>query len=80
MPRTWGRGCRLDAASAGVPISIGGLAAVFVLTEDGLVKLSAMHGDVFGGIDAETHFSALHLHNGHLDVVTNHDRLIALTG
>jgi hypothetical protein len=54
--------------------------AVCLFTEDDLVDLFAVDGNVSGGVDAETHLAAPYLYDDDLDIVANHDRLIGLTG
>jgi len=62
------------------PSSAGGFFAICLFTEDDLVYLFAVNGDVSGGGDTETHLAAPHLYDDDLDIVANHDRLIGLTG
>src|SRR3954466_3708087 len=51
-----------------------------VFPANGVVDLFAMDADLFGGIDPQTHLVAADIHHGDLDVVSDHDRLVALTG
>src|SRR5438552_1699329 len=51
-----------------------------VFPANGVVNFFAMDADLFGGIDPQTHLVAADIHHGDLDVVSDHDRLVALTG
>src|SRR5258706_7469391 len=51
-----------------------------VFPANGVVDLFAMDADLFGGVDPQTHLVAADIHHGDLDVVSDHDRLVALTG
>src|SRR5687767_14461429 len=51
-----------------------------VLAPDGVVHFLAMDGDGLGGVDPQTHLVAADVDHGDLDVVADHDRLVALTG
>jgi len=52
----------------------------FVFATDCVIHFFAMNGDFLGGVDSEPHLVATNVDNGHLDIIPNHDRLIALTG
>jgi hypothetical protein len=45
---------------------------------DRLVNLLAVHGDFFGGVDAEADLVAADVHDGDYDVVVDHDRLVSV--
>src|SRR2546422_10949853 len=51
-----------------------------VFPANGVVDLSAMDADLFGGADPQTHLVAADIDHGDLDVVSDRDRLAALTG
>src|SRR3954465_13228520 len=51
-----------------------------VFTANGVVDLFAMDADLFGGIDPQTNLVAADIGHGGRDVVSDHDRLVALTG
>src|SRR4051812_3061739 len=51
-----------------------------VFTANGIINFLAMDADLFGGIDPQTHLVAADINHGDLDVVSDHDRLVALTG
>src|SRR3954463_15073890 len=51
-----------------------------VFTANGVVDFFAMDADLFGGIDPQTHLVAADINHGNFDVVSDHDRLVALTG
>src|SRR5258708_40254245 len=56
------------------------LGGLTVFTPDGIVHFFAMNADRLGGVDPQTHLVAADIHHGDLDVVSDHDRLVALTG
>src|SRR5690349_1453806 len=51
-----------------------------VFAPDGVIDFLAMDADLFGSVDPEADFVAADIHDGHLDVIPDHDRLVALTG
>src|SRR5206468_1737285 len=51
-----------------------------VLPADRVVHLFAMNADLLRSIDPEANFVATDINDGDLNVVTDHDRFIALTG
>src|SRR5687768_17191189 len=51
-----------------------------ILTADGVVDFLAMDADLLGGVDPQTHLVTADVYHGDLDVVADHDRLVALTG
>src|SRR3954468_5225951 len=51
-----------------------------VFPANGVVNFFAMDADLFWGIDPQTHLVAADINHGNLDVVADHDRLVALTG
>src|SRR4051794_20763804 len=67
-----------DLAKAGevFRLHLGGGA---VLALDRVIHFFAVDADLLGGRDPQTHLVAADVHHGNLDVVTDHDRLIALS-
>src|SRR5437773_5134376 len=51
-----------------------------ILTSNSVVDFFAMDGDLLGSRDSQANFVAPDIDDGDFDVVTDHDRLIALTG
>jgi hypothetical protein len=51
-----------------------------IFSADRLVDFLAMNGDIFGSGDTESHFVTADIHHGDLDIVTDLDDLIALSG
>src|SRR6478672_7129272 len=45
-----------------------------------LVDLAAMHGDVLGSLDADSHLVPADLNDGHRDIVVDDDALVFLAG
>jgi hypothetical protein len=50
-----------------------------VFTPDRFIDFFAMDRDLFRGVDSESNLIAANIDDGHLDVIADHDRLIALT-
>src|SRR5262245_36591142 len=51
-----------------------------VFAPNGVVHFLAMDADLLGGVDPESDFVASNIDDCHLDVIPDHDRLVALTG
>src|SRR5512135_333258 len=50
------------------------------LVLNGLVDLAAMHGDIFGGLDAKTDLVTTDLDDSHRDAIVDYDALVLLAG
>src|SRR5215207_7192299 len=72
-------GLRRDLAEAGQVFRLH-LGRGAVLAPDGVVNFLAVDADLFRGGDPQTHLVAADVYHGDLDVVPDHDRLIALPG
>jgi len=55
------------------------LRCLLVLAPDRVVHFFSVDRDMGRGLDPEAHFVTSNIHNGQLDVVTDHDCLVALT-
>src|SRR5580658_9547642 len=52
----------------------------FVLAANRVVDFLAVDADLLWSVDPQANFVSADVHYGHLDVVTDHDRFVALTG
>src|SRR5688500_10635016 len=67
-----------DLAEAGEVVGLH-LGRGGVLASDGVARLLRLDPDLLGGGDPQTHLVAADVYQGDLDVVPDHDRLIALS-
>src|SRR6185437_10847059 len=51
-----------------------------VLAADGVIYFFAVDADLFRGIDPQTNLVAADVYHGDLDIVSDHDRLVPLSG